>query len=201
MGSSLTSEVGRAIGLSQVKIEPNLIANEAQPTARLTLGKDVTPKLNLVYSMNLRDSNDQQWIVNYNFYRRLTSSALRQGDNTYRLQVQHSILFGLPGAPSKNTSRIQKRIGAIQFTQDTPYTNAELSHTAKLKTGKFYDFFSVQDARQRLRKDLAAISIEARISVTQEDRGFLDQSDLRSLQGCRSQILYEGWGAVKKDRS
>src|SRR5438094_4917951 len=59
LGTSITDEAGRALGLSQVRIEPNLIANEAEPTARLTVGKDITPKLDFVYSMNLRNSTDQ----------------------------------------------------------------------------------------------------------------------------------------------
>src|SRR5262249_2668259 len=57
--TSVTKEAGRALRLSQVRIEPNLIANETEPTARLTIGKDITPKLDFVYSINLRDSNDQ----------------------------------------------------------------------------------------------------------------------------------------------
>src|SRR5262249_16352135 len=73
LGTSITDEAGRALGLSQVRIEPNLIASEAEPTARLTIGKDITPKLDFIYSMNLRDSNDQMWIADYELTRRFST--------------------------------------------------------------------------------------------------------------------------------
>ncbi len=113
LGSSFASEAGRAIGLSQVRIDPSFIdttkstiplriplptiASETEPTARLTLGKDITPKLSLVYSMNLRNSSDQIWIADYNVTRRITTSGIRQEDNSFRFQAQHDLLFGLPG--------------------------------------------------------------------------------------------------------
>lgn len=194
LGSSLTSEAGRAIGLSRVQIEPNLIANEAEPTARLTIGKDITAKLNMVYSMNLRDSNDQIWIANYNLTRRFSTSALRQNDNTYRLQLQHDVLFGLPGAASNNSPRIQKKIGSIEFSHDTTRTNEELLRAARLKTGKLYDFFSVQDARQRLRNTLAADErLEARISVNKRTEGSSVDLAFKIEEGPQVQLVFEGW--------
>jgi hypothetical protein len=47
-GGALTQQAGRAIGLSQLRIEPNLIAPEAEPTARLTVGRQITPRLDFV---------------------------------------------------------------------------------------------------------------------------------------------------------
>ena len=35
---------------STVKIEPNVIASEAEPTARLSVGRNLTDDLSLVYS-------------------------------------------------------------------------------------------------------------------------------------------------------
>ena len=45
-----------------VRIEPNLIANETNPSARLTIGQDITAKLNLIYSMDLINSSDQIYV-------------------------------------------------------------------------------------------------------------------------------------------
>jgi hypothetical protein len=56
---------GRPPGLSEVRIEPTVIANEADPSARLTVGQDLTDQLKLVYSTNLTDSNDQIWVAEY----------------------------------------------------------------------------------------------------------------------------------------
>src|SRR5262249_57777125 len=57
LGTSVTEEAGRALGLSQGRIEPNLIANETGPTAPLTLGKDITPNLDFFYSLHFPDKH------------------------------------------------------------------------------------------------------------------------------------------------
>jgi autotransporter translocation and assembly factor TamB len=196
LGTSVTDEVGRAIGLSQVRIEPNLIAAETEPTARLTIGKDITPELSLVYSMNLRDSNDQIWIANYDVSRRFSARGLRQEDNTYRFQFQHDISFGLEGMTSSVTSTpaLQRKIGAIRFVGEAQLTEQQLARATGLRTGKNYDFFSVQNARQKLAQTfIEAGRLEARISV---DR-MLGQSavDLtfRISEGPKVEFVFEGW--------
>ncbi|HKH71637.1 MAG TPA: translocation/assembly module TamB domain-containing protein, partial [Vicinamibacterales bacterium] len=59
VGSTLGRGLQQATGLSEVRIEPAVIANETDPSARLTLGQDLTDELKLIYSTNLTDSNDQ----------------------------------------------------------------------------------------------------------------------------------------------
>ena len=62
LAGRVASRLGRgleqATGLSEVRIEPQLIANETDPTARLTVGQELTDELKIVYSTNLADSND-----------------------------------------------------------------------------------------------------------------------------------------------
>jgi outer membrane protein assembly complex protein YaeT len=202
LGTSLTSEAGRAIGLSQVQIEPELISQEEDPTARLTIGQDITPKLNLVYSMNLRNSSDQIWIVNYEITHRFTTSGLRQDDNTYRFQLQHDVMFGLPGASSKTTPRVLRKIGSIQFSGDTHLTPEQLSNAADLKSGKSYDFFSVQNARDRIGKTLADDDrLEARISVEKKTAGSNVDIVFRIKEGPQVQLAFVGWDLSNKLKS
>src|SRR6185436_18523762 len=155
-----TSEAGRAVGLSQVRIDPTFldttkkptstsssgttsnpvdIASETEATARLTLGKDITPNLSLVYSMNLRDSSDQIWIADYDVTRRISTSAIRQEDNSFRVQAQHDLLFGLPSTADKTTTSVRRKIGSIQFSGNTHLPTGKLSSAVGLKTGKTYD--------------------------------------------------------------
>jgi autotransporter translocation and assembly factor TamB len=62
-GSTLGRGIERATGLSEVRLEPQLIANEADPSARLTVGQEIADGLGLVYSTDLADSNDQIWVA------------------------------------------------------------------------------------------------------------------------------------------
>ncbi len=59
VGSSLGRGIERATGLSEVRVEPTLIANEADPGARLTVGQELTDGLRLIYSTDLADSSNQ----------------------------------------------------------------------------------------------------------------------------------------------
>ena len=56
VGSQLGRGLERATGLSEVRIEPNLIANEADPSARLTIGQELTDEL----KSRLLDEPDRQ---------------------------------------------------------------------------------------------------------------------------------------------
>ena len=195
LGTSITEEAGRALGLSQVRIEPSLIANEAEPTARLTIGKDVTPKLDFVYSMNLRNSKDQIWIADYDVTRRFSARGLRQNDNSYRFQFQHDLFFGLTGVPAKPaTSKIERKIGSIQFSGNTHLTGNQLSSAAGLKAGNKYDFFSVQRASNRLEKAFEKEGrIEARISAERQVRDATVDLTFRVKEGPKTELLFQGW--------
>jgi outer membrane protein assembly complex protein YaeT len=194
-GTSITEEAGHALGLSQVRIEPNLIANEVEPTARLTLGKDITPKLDFVYSMNLRDSNDQIWITDYEFTRRFSARGLRQNDNSYRFQFQHDVFFGLSRDPSKSrNSTTRGKIRSIQFLGETHLTQKQLANAAGLKTGKTYDFFSVEKARSQLERTFGKEDrLEARISADRKLEDSAVDLTLRIKEGPKVEFVFQGW--------
>jgi outer membrane protein assembly complex protein YaeT len=198
LGTSVTEEAGRALGLSQVRIEPNLIANETEPTARLTIGKDITPELDFVYSMNLRDSNDQIWLADYEFTRRFSARGLRQNDNSYRFQFQHDVLFGLTGEPPKSrTSTTRPKIRSVQFLGETHLSQKQLSSAAGLKAGKTYDFFSVEKARTQLEKTFARDDrLEARISADKKLEDSAVDLTLRVREGPKVEFVFHGWNVA-----
>src|SRR5207244_3743619 len=91
VGSTLGRGISGATGLSMVRIEPNLIATETNPGARLTVGQDITNNFNLVYSMDLINSSDQIYVAEYDLTRRFTTRGVRQSDGTYRLDFSHDL--------------------------------------------------------------------------------------------------------------
>lgn len=195
LGTSITQEAGRALGLSQVRIEPNLIANEAEPTARLTIGKDITPQLDFIYSMNLRNSNDQIWIADYEFTPRFSARGLRQNDSSYRFQFQHDFRFGLGEEPSKRqTPENRGRIRSVRFLGETHFTEKQLASAAGLKVGKAYDFFSVQNARTRLENIFAKEDrLEARVSADRAHDGSAIDLTFRLKEGPKVEFAFQGW--------
>jgi outer membrane protein assembly complex protein YaeT len=164
VGSQLGRGLREATGFDTVRIEPNLIANEANPTARLTVGEDIADNLELIYSVDLTDSNDQIWIAEYDVTRRFQTRTVRQSDNTYRFDFRHDLRFGGTPEPAR-IPRDRPIVSSVTINTDGTIPEAELRETLGAERGEPYDFFGARDAVDEIEKTL-------------EDRGFL-QSRVR----------------------
>ena len=150
-GGELTDEARRALRLSMLRIDPGLIASESDPGARLTLGQDITRKLQLMYSMNLTNGGDQIWSAEYSIARRFTTQATKQQDNSYRFELNHNLLFGGPSSTRQTRATEHNfKIGEIRFEGGEPFPDKTLLDSFKLKTGQKYDFQKVQKGLDRL---------------------------------------------------
>ena len=149
VGSTLGRGIERASGLSEVRIEPNLIANEADPGARLTVGQEITDELNLVYSSNLTDSSDQIWVAEYDLTRRFQTRAVRQSDDSYRMDFRHDVRFGGRPAP-RRLPRQRPTLTALTVTGDSIASETKLRELLHLEEGRTYDYFAARRGVQRI---------------------------------------------------
>lgn len=155
VGGTLSSSANRALGFNFVRIDPSLIAQEAEPTARLTLGQDITDKAGLVYSVNLKNSSDQIWIGRYDVTRRFSARVVRQSDNSYRLQFQHDLEFGGDKPPDRRRRGSRDlKVGQVTIAGNPPVPEAELRKRFGLRTGKNYDFFQFRKGIDRIKETL-----------------------------------------------
>ena len=146
--------------------------------------------------MNLRNSNDQIWIADYDITRRFSARGLRQNDSSYRFQFQHDVLFGLTWRAGQNPQHpmFEGKIGSIQFLGNTHLTEKQLSNAAGLKTGKTYDFFSVQNGRNRLENTVRREDrLESRISVDRKLEESTVDLTFRIKEGPKVDFVFEGW--------
>ena len=157
---SLGGRLGRAaeesLGLSRVRVEPNLISAEGDPSARLTIGQDITRRLNLIYSMNLTDSGDQIFVTEYDVTKRFNARGVKQSDNTYRFDFRHDVRWGLESEEDRGRRagpRIE--IAALDFLGEPKYPDAELRKEVGLKAGDRYDFFKTRKRRTSCRSSTA----------------------------------------------
>ena len=204
LGQTLSSQAQRTLGLSTFRIEPGLIAAEANPTARLTVGQDITRRLNLVYSMDLVNSGDQIWIAEYDLTKRFVTRGIKQQDNSYRLEFRHDFQFGgAPGARTVTVRAAKRRVGTVAFTGNTYFTTAELRDRFKLKPGKPYDFFETRKALDRLEKLYAARDLlEARIRLHRDMQPQVINLNVEIRPGAKVQFAFEGWSvpnAVRRE--
>jgi outer membrane protein assembly complex protein YaeT len=148
---TIAREARQALHLSTFRIDPGSIASQSEAGARLTLGQDITRKLNFTYSMNLLDGGQQIWAAQYNIAQRLTSQATKQDNNTYRFEFRHDLLFGGP-APTRSSRRATTKltIGTLQFQGASPYSDKILLDKLKIEPGDKYEFQKIQKGLDRL---------------------------------------------------
>jgi outer membrane protein assembly factor BamA/autotransporter translocation and assembly factor TamB len=108
---NLFQSAGSTFGLTTVRIDPVLTAGEEDPTAKLTIGKDITRNFNLIYSQNLSGARAQTWIASYQAFKDLVIRATnRSADNVLIMDLRHDLKWGggppLPAGPARKESRL-----------------------------------------------------------------------------------------------
>ena len=159
----------RRPGLSEVRIEPSLIANETDPSARLTLGQELTDELKLVYSTNLADSNDQIWVAEYNVTRRFQTQAVRQEDASYRLDFRHDVRFGGVPAPRRQP-RIRPTVTQVTVTSSAGQDVPDVREKFRVEEGDVYDFFAIRKGLDRIEQSFTGPGVLAVKGSTRANR-------------------------------
>ena len=201
-GSRFTRQLERATGLSTVRVEPDLIANESNPTARLTIGQDLSPAARLIYSMNLVNGGDQIYVAEYDITKRFTTRGVKQIDNTYRFEFRHDLRFGGEKPATASTKgRASRVIGTVAMPAGGPIDEQTLRDKFKNKTGKRYDFFEVRKGLDRLESLYRnADLLEARVRVRRDIKESSVDLALDIDAGPKLAFAYEGWEPGRKLR-
>lgn len=79
---------GRLFGLNRFSIDPLLTGRGTDPTARITVGRQVTKDLSISYSTNLASNQDQVILVEYRVSDRLSLVASRAQTGTFGFDVR-----------------------------------------------------------------------------------------------------------------
>jgi outer membrane protein insertion porin family len=149
----------RDLGLDQVDIQPELLAREADPGARFTFGKYLTPALKLVYSLGLNDPEARFFQAQYRFRlgRELTAKVQRQDGGSYSYGAGQRIRWGGPprgqgggrrrgGDDSVTLSEVR----VVGLPPDLPVARARV----RVKTGDRVTFWRLQDDAERVQAAL-----------------------------------------------
>ena len=194
--AGLSGKARRVLGISQISIDPGLIGSEANPGARLTIGQDLTRSLRLVYSMNLTNSNDQIWILQYDFTRRFTGKAVQQSDNTYRVQFTRELRFGGQAAQMSGTPQakgIAGKVGTIRFSGHPLFDEAQLASQFKIKPGATYEFAKVRKGIERLEKFYREKGyLESRVRLGRKEQQGKVNLNVGIEAGKKVKLVYEG---------
>jgi hypothetical protein len=189
------------------RIEPTHIAAESDPSARLTIGQDITPQLEVIYSANLTDSGDQIY-VGSTIGRRFgqvvheTDPENQRGEDLgslFRFEFRHDLRLG--GGPNSGEPRSQQRrekreVRAVRFSGDFAGISEEkLTERFDVEAGDTYSFFEVNRGMDRLREYLMEQGhLEARVRLSRRDisGGALVELDLQVVAGPKVSFVFNG---------
>ncbi len=149
---------GQALGLSTLRIENNtpderfdagLVATETDPGARLTIGRNIGSRFEVVFSQSLQQSGELTWILSYapksNLNLRVVN--LDSGDRIY--DFRHDLTFGRPAGTVKPAPRPGERVVSVQLS-GAGASEAALRARLKIHEGDRFSFFRWQDDRERV---------------------------------------------------
>ena len=192
VGSRLGRGLERATGFDTVRLEPNLIASETDPNARLTVGEDIAEDLELVYSVNLTDSNDQMWVADYDITRRFQTRGVRQSDSSYRFDLRHELQFGGSPPPAR-VRRERPAVARVSIEGDGNIPEAELRELLELEEGDEYSFFAMRNRVEDIEELFERRGyLQSRVRLQHEREGKAVNVSLNVTAGPRVALVFEG---------
>ncbi|MCP4221262.1 MAG: hypothetical protein GY765_41935, partial [bacterium] len=153
-------KISKMSGLDSVRIDTGL--EDKNP--RVTIGQHLTPKLELVFSQDLTDSQKRSFIARYYPYRNLGIEADKSMDNRYGISFNHQFFFNLDKKPAKSAAggseagpdRKAPKITDIRLEtvdgQSLCFPPSTLLEKMKLRIGKRFDYYTFTGDLERMKK-------------------------------------------------
>ena len=161
LGGAVLGAAGRAVGLDTLRVErgtpdvvrfdAGLVASETNPGARLTFGKTIGSKTEVVFSQSLQEGGGLTWIVSYAAWSGIGLRAVSLDVGDRRYEFTHDVTFGSSGRTTASAPAMVARIGDVTFSAAGP-DEAALRQRLKLRPGDRFSFFEWQDDRERLER-------------------------------------------------
>lgn len=161
LSGEVLSAAGRSIGFDSVRVGRgfggadstfDLLSTASNPDTRLTISKNLTTNLELIFSQSLRNSGDITWIAVYRPGRRVELRTTTNDQNVQTFEFRHEVEFGrgtsTAAAARPATPRVM--VAAVQITGAPGFPEAELRRVLRLQAGDVFDYFRWQQDRDRL---------------------------------------------------
>lgn len=150
------NRIAGALGFSRFEIVPtNLILSEQDPEARVILGREVAPGLNVQYSALLSQHTADTWIVDYRLKNRFSLLFVEQEDGSYTGGLRHNLRFG--GTRSDRTKRAayrNLRIANLDVSVESSLGKEAILKALDLREGQAYDPWKLEDRADVLKQKL-----------------------------------------------
>jgi outer membrane protein assembly factor BamA len=109
----LFSALGRSLGLGELSVRPVLVYGETDPSARLTVGRELSPHVSFALSVDLRDTQKQTYVGEFHAIRGLPGFTLQGFSNdegNSGANLQQVLELGGGGAEETSTEPRLRRL-------------------------------------------------------------------------------------------
>ncbi len=161
LSGELLGVTGRAIGLDALRIErgfnadfvrqdPGLIAEDVDPTARLTVSKRLSDEVEVILSRKLSGSGDLSAVVSYRPWRNVELRGTSRDNNDRAYAVRHELTFGGGAAATPSRARPSAIVAGVRISGVPPDEEKALLGELSLRAGKRFDFVKWREDAERL---------------------------------------------------
>ena len=162
LSGELLGFAGRAVGLDTVQLSHglgaaasdfDLLATDTDPSARLTIGKQLSRDVEVVFSQALSETGDITWIAIYRPIQSVEVRGATQDDGSRSYEFRHEFSFGGGGAPpprSETAGRPTEHVTEITIHGSPGFGDEEVRRQLRLTEGDRFDFYRWQQDRDRL---------------------------------------------------
>jgi outer membrane protein insertion porin family len=134
---------------------PLILEDEENPTSRLTLGRSITKRLSIMYSIALDRTDDQLWVLDYQVARNVWLRSMQRRGNEYSLGFSHRFEIDTKKASSRaKAEQEQQKLSRIMVSGDYPGTEAEWLKMVRAKVGTPRDYWAALEDAQRIQNEL-----------------------------------------------
>ena len=154
LSEELSQRLSTRAGLDVIAIDPMQVNGQGDPTARVTLGKQLTPDLYATYSNDLGSSSGSIYQLDYSLSRDLKLTSLRDrdgsigGDIKYVLRGRPPVPPGFAGAGGAPAAR--PILEAIRLEGHLHFEERRVRRPLRLRTGRPLERAAVNDGVDRL---------------------------------------------------
>jgi len=156
VSGKLQELIKKNLDLHSFRIDGSLLSSKEDPGAKITIGKNIAPNLELAYSQGLRQTQDRTWVVNYKPLKSLNFQGTKSSMDLYTLGVQYRLSFhSAKGAAVPADTQVRKPgpllIEKIQIEGDAVLARSVIMKRIQQKAGRVFSFAKLQEDSERLR--------------------------------------------------
>jgi outer membrane protein assembly complex protein YaeT len=153
IGEELSEKIGGRSGLDLITIDPLSVNGQGDPSARLTIGKQVTPDLFVTYSSDLGTTKGAIYQLDYALTRDLKLTSVRDEDGSIGGDFRY-VFRGrppsLPALTSVGPSMPERpRIGTVRLEGTPGLKASRVLRRLRLRPGRRRDRAAVGDGIER----------------------------------------------------